>query len=214
MEPVLLEGFTVAVDPADVLRFLGTKARGKPAPGERYDELVRETLSAAERLIAPRGIYVYAAGRDLLGSTMFENFDKMAFCVCTIGPALEEEVTRLAKSGDVLRAVVLDAVGSVAAEAVAEYIDDRIAAEAARQGLKTSCRASPGYGDWDVREQAAIFALVPAERIGVKLSPSSMMIPRKSISFAMHIAKEPARLRSESSCENCSKRDCPLRLID
>jgi len=214
MKPVVLEGFTVAVDPAEVLRFLGTKARGRPAPGERYDELVNEVLSAAERLIEPRGMYLYAVGRELPGSKTFEHFERMAFCVCTIGPALEDEVTRLAKSGDILRAVVLDAVGSVAAEAVADYVDKKIAAEAALEGLKTSCRASPGYGDWDVREQGSIFELVPAQRIGVRLSPSFMMIPRKSISFAMHVAKEPVQLRSENSCENCTKRDCPFRLID
>ena len=214
MEPVVLEGFSIALDPCEVLRFLGTKARGKPAPGERYDELVSDLLSAAERLIAPRGMYVYAAGSELPGSKTFEHFERMAFCVCTIGPGLEDEVTRLTKSGDILRGVVLDAVGSVAAEAVAEYIARKIAAEAAREGLKTSCRSSPGYGDWDVREQGAIFELLPAQRIGVRLSQSFMMIPRKSISFALHVAKEPVKLRSESSCDNCSKKDCPLRLVD
>ncbi len=214
MEPVVLEGFTVAVDPGDVLRFLGTKARGKPAPGERYDALVNDLLSVAGRLIAPRGMYLYAAGRELPRSKTFEHLERMAFCVCTIGPALEGEVTRLTTSDELLRGVVLDAIGSVAAEAVAEYIDKKIAAEAAREGLKTSCRASPGYGDWDVREQGSIFELLPAERIGVRLSPSFMMIPRKSISFAIHVAKEPEMLRSENSCENCSKRDCQFRLID
>ncbi|MGD1049334.1 MAG: vitamin B12 dependent-methionine synthase activation domain-containing protein [Candidatus Krumholzibacteriaceae bacterium] len=136
----------------------------------------------------------------------------MAVCVSTIGPALEAEVTRLAGAGELLKAVVLDSIGSVAAEAVAEYIDRTIAAEAAREGLKTSCRASPGYGDWDVRGQAAIFRLLPAERIGVLLSETFMMAPRKSISFAMHVAGEPEKLRSENSCGNCGRTDCLYRL--
>lgn len=211
MEPIIVEGFDVAVDPAEVRRFLGTKGRGKPAPGERYGELLKEMLDVGAKLIAPRGIYVYAAGRELPGSSTFEHLDRMAFCVCTIGPALEAEVTRLTEKDELLRAVVLDSIGSVAAEAVAGYIDERIGEEAAREGLKTSCRGSPGYGDWDVREQASIFTLLSAGRIGVRLSESFMMIPRKSISFAMHVAKEPARLRSESSCENCGKRDCRFR---
>jgi hypothetical protein len=211
MEPTILEGFSVAVDPAEVRRFLGTKGRGKPAPGERYDELLSEMLAVGTKLIAPSAIYAYAAGRDLPGSRMFEHLERMAFCVCTIGPALETEVTRLTGAGKLLRAVVLDAIGSVAAEATAQYVDERIGEEAAREGLKTSCRASPGYGDWDVREQASIFMLVPAERIGVRLSESFMMIPRKSVSFAVHVAAEPAVLRSENSCENCGKRDCRYR---
>jgi len=212
MEPVILEGFSVAIDPAEVRRFLGTKGRERLAPGGPYDAVVSDMLERARTLIAPRGMYVYAAGRDLPGSTTFERLERMAFCISTIGPALETEVTRLAGMGKLLDAVTLDAAGSVAAEAVASYIDDRIAAEAAREGQRTSCRASPGYGDWDIREQAAIFRLLDAGRIGVRLGESFMMIPRKSISFAVHVAVEPEMLRSESSCENCGKKDCRYRL--
>jgi len=212
MEPVILENFSVAIDPAGVRRFLGSKGRKRPAPGERYDDVVNDEMRAAVPLIAPKGIYTYAAGLELAGSKIFAHLDRMAFCVCTIGPALEAEVTRLAGAGELLKAVVLDSIGSVAAEAVAEYMDTRIAEENAREGLKTSCRASPGYGDWDVCEQAAVFALLPAARIGVSLSERFMMTPRKSISFAMHVAKEPERLRSENSCGNCGRTDCLYRL--
>jgi hypothetical protein len=212
MEPVVLENFDVAIDPAEVRRFLGTRGKGSPAPAERYGGIVNEGVETAKRLIAPKGIYAYAGGRELPGSTIFAHLDRMAFCVCTIGPALEAEVTRLSSGGEMLKAVVLDAIGSVAAEATAAHIDASIAAEAAREGLKTSCRASPGYGDWDVREQAAIFKLLPAERIGVRLSDTFMMSPRKSVSFAMHVAAEPERLRSENSCDNCGRKDCRYRL--
>jgi len=212
MEPVILENFSVAIDPAGVRRFLGSKGRKRPAPGERYDDVVNDEMRAAVPLIAPKGIYTYAAGRDLARSKIFVHLDRMAFCISTIGPALEAEVTRLAGAGELLKAVVLDSIGSVAAEAVADYIDAKIAEESAREGLKTSCRASPGYGDWDVREQAAVFALLPAERVGVRLSETFMMTPRKSISFAMHVAKKPERLRSENSCGNCGRTDCLYRL--
>ncbi|HEY5132783.1 MAG TPA: vitamin B12 dependent-methionine synthase activation domain-containing protein [Candidatus Krumholzibacteriaceae bacterium] len=212
MTPVVLENFSVTVDTAEVRRYLGSKDRKRPAPGERYDDVLNDVLRAAEGLIAPRGIYAYAAGRELAGPAGFARLDRMAVCVSTIGPALEAEVTRLAGGDELLRAVVLDSIGSVAAEAVAEYIDRTIAAEAAREGLATSCRASPGYGDWDVRGQGAIFRLLPAERIGVRLSETFMMAPRKSISFAKHVAKEPEMLRSENSCGNCGRTDCLYRL--
>jgi len=208
MEPVICEGFPVDIDPAEVRRFLGSKGRRKPAPAERYDELLKGSLAGARGLVAPKGMYVYAAGRELPGSTTFERLDRMAFCISTIGLALEEEVARLMKAGELLGAVVLDAIGSVAAEAVAEHMDRTIAAEAAREGLRTSRRASPGYGDWDVCEQASIFKLLPAERIGVRLSETCMMIPRKSVSFAVHVAREPETLRCENSCENCRRKDC------
>jgi hypothetical protein len=211
MEPVVAENFSVAIDEAAVRRFLGTKHGEQAIPDGRYDDILDQSLTAASNLISPKAIYVYAAGRDLPGSIVFAALDRMVFCVSTIGAALEAEVTRLSSGGELLRAVVLDSIGSVAAEAVANHIDKCIGDEAAKEGLKTSCRASPGYGDWDVREQAAIFRLIPAERIGVRLSETFMMMPRKSISFAMHIAQVPAQLRSENSCRACGRTDCPYR---
>ena len=211
MEPVIVEGFAVAIEPAMVRRFLGTKNGERAIPDGRYDEILDESLAAAGSLLSPKGMYLYAAGRDLPGAMTFAALDRMAFCVCTIGAALETEVTKLSSGGELLKAVVLDSIGSVAAEAVADYIDKKIGEDASREGLKTSCRASPGYGDWDVREQGAIFRLLPAERIGVRLSETFMMIPRKSISFAVHIASKPAMLRSESSCRACGRTDCPYR---
>lgn len=210
-EPVIVEAFDLAIKPAEVQRLLGRKG-GRPADmAGRFDGVIAEAIERAGALIAPKGVYVYAAGAELAGSSVFAELERMAFAVCTIGPALESEVTRLSAADELLHAVVLDAVGSVAAEAAAEWLSGQIARQCAAGGLNISCRASPGYGNWDVREQRAIFALVPAERIGVRLSESCMMMPRKSVSFAVNIAAEPVALRSEHSCQNCPRTQCPYR---
>ena len=60
--------------------------------------------------------------------------------------------------------------------------------------------------------QRSIFELVEAGRIGVSLSAGCMMIPRKSVSFAVHVAREPETLRSENSCENCGRKNCEYRV--
>jgi len=213
-EPVVLEGFGIEIDPDGVRRLLGRREESAADSRKRLDEALAEALARAESLVAPKGIYTVIAGRDLPGSEYFDGLERVAFCICTIGPALEREVTALAARDELLRAVVLDSVGSAAAEAAAEFMDARIQEEAARDGLKTSCRASPGYGDWDIREQRAVFDLLPAERIGVRLSESFMMMPRKSVSLAIHIAEKPARMRSENSCRNCDIEDCPYRLLE
>jgi hypothetical protein len=219
MDPVILEGFDIEPDRSELSRLLGRKngeAIGAPAAAAagKIAAALDSALEESKSLIKPKAIYVTAAGADLPGSDIFTDLEKVAFCVCTIGPALEEKVTALSKDGDMLAAVVLDAIGSAAAEATARYANDRIDEMAAAVGLKTSCRASPGYGDWDVKEQKNLFELVPAERIGVKLTASSMMVPRKSVSFAVHIAEEPARLRSEGSCRNCRLETCPYRILE
>lgn len=227
MEPVILTDFEIEISPAEVKRLLGHKggARDEQGPDgetervakeqeERVEQAISDAIQRAGELLRTAGVYVVGTGRDLEGSTVFHDLERVAYCVCTVGSALENEVTRLSGEGELLQAVLLDAAGSVAAEAVAEYMDRRIQEEAAALGLRTSCRASPGYGDWDIREQAKLFRLVPAERIGVALSESAMMIPRKSVSFAIHIAERPRRLRSENSCGNCDRTDCPYRILD
>jgi hypothetical protein len=219
MDPVILEGFDIEPDSSELSRLLGRKngeAIGAPAAAAagKITAALDSALEESKSLIKPKAIYVTAAGADLPGSDIFTDLEKVTFCVCTIGPALEEMVTALSKDGDMLAAVVLDAIGSAAAEATARYANERIDEMAAAVGLKTSCRASPGYGDWDVKEQKNLFELVPAERIGVTLTASSMMVPRKSVSFAVHIAEEPVRLRSEGSCRNCDLETCSYRILE
>ena len=64
---------------------------------------------------------------------------------------------------------------------------DRIIAQAARDmGLWPSKRFSAGYGIWDIREQAYVFSMLPAEEIGVRLTDTFMMVPRKSVSFRIN----------------------------
>jgi hypothetical protein len=214
VEPVQIEGFSVVVDPEEVRRLLGYRDEGIEGTEERVARAIEESIGIGSGLIEPKGIYTVTAGGSLPGSRMFEDLERVAFCICTIGPGVEREVSALTGRGEILRALVLDSVGSVAAEAVAEHIDGEIQALASLEGLKTSCRSSPGYGDWDIREQACIFSLLPGERVGVTLSESFMMIPRKSITFAIHIAEKPARMRSKESCRNCDILDCPYRLLE
>lgn len=214
MEPVRLEGFTVGIDPAEVRRFLGRSGSPPDGSGERLERALEGSLALAGELAAPKGIYTVAAGRELPGSKVFEGLEKVAFCVCTVGPAIESEVSLLSEKGSLLEALVLDSAGSVAAEEVAGYMEGEIGRVAEGEGLRISCRASPGYGDWDIREQGAIFSLLPAELIGVRLTERYMMVPRKSVSFAVQIAERPRRMRSENSCRNCDRGDCPYRLLD
>lgn len=212
MEPVILKNIRIEIDRAEVVRLLGKKGNYGERLSDRIEKTLEEVLLETKGLLCPKGIYVITAGKNLPGSSMFEEMKQIAFCVCTIGSKLEEKVSILSHQGELLKAVILDSVGSVAAEATASFIDGLIVERAAETGLRTSCRASPGYGDWDIKEQRCIFDLLDGSKIGVHLSESSMMFPRKSISFAIDIAENPARMRSENSCRSCDMDTCPYRI--
>ena len=48
---------------------------------------------------------------------------------------------------------------------------------------------SPSSGDWDISQQKNIFQIIPANKIGVKLTDSFMIIPKKSLSWAIGMGK-------------------------
>ena len=67
---------------------------------------------------------------------------KAALFVCTIGKDLADKVNRYVRAGEIARATVLDAVGSEAAEALADHIDGLIKAKAKAEGYAAAARFS------------------------------------------------------------------------
>ncbi|MCD6380132.1 hypothetical protein J7M07_06780 [bacterium] len=201
MEPVLLGNIEIEIREVELLKILGSMGRAESWKGKGIEEKIERVLDRASNLIEPRGIYVITEGRKLGGTDIFNSLEKMAFSVCTIGERLEKEVGLLSRQDSILEAVLLDSAGSVAAEEVANYIENKIAEIATGEGKKISPRASPGYGEWKIANQRNLFELLPADRIGVTLASSMMMSPRKSISFAIHISETPVRLRGKNFLE-------------
>ncbi len=194
MKPVVRENFKISVDRLEVLRMMGVPKRGgdraanAPAQAlQRYPRALEEGL----RLVRPAAIYTFCRIEDVPYHVVFKKASRLAFAVCTIGPAVEEEIARSSAAGDSLRALLLDAIGSVAVESVARETAEGIRAETAALGLEAGVRFSPGYGKWAIEEQRTLFSIVDGSAIGVKLNDSCIMEPRKSVSFAVRIGDDP-----------------------
>jgi cobalamin-dependent methionine synthase I len=130
---------------------------------------------------------------------------------CTIGGGIDERVEALLDERELPLAFMLDSLGSVVVEALAETLHRRLCADHLARGLKVSPRESPGYARWAIEEQRKLFALLPAGDIGLELNPYSIMTPRKSISFAVGIGPEAKMGASQSPCQSCDMRDCAYR---
>lgn len=121
---------------------------------------------------------------------------KLALLVCTIGSELPNKVSEYVAKGEIARATILDAVGSEAAEALAEEIDDLIKDEARREGFATLMRFSPGYGDWTIFNQAKILKILKADKLGVRLAKSFIMVPEKTVTACIGwVQKGPRPIR-------------------
>lgn len=77
--------------------------------------------------------------------------------------------------------------------------------------MKTGPRLSPGYGKWDLAEQRVLLSLLPSERIGVSLNESSMIVPRKSISFCVGMGQGLVSGGAINPCGHYGVEDCKYR---
>jgi hypothetical protein len=133
-----------------------------------------------------------------------------AVAVCTIGEALERRVRALWEARELPLASMLDSVGSGAVESLAEYVNDLLCGQGL-PALRVTNRISPGYADWDVAEQRALFRLCAAEAIGVTLNEACVMTPGKSISLLVGAGPEARVDHYFSQCARCWMRDCAYR---
>lgn len=161
--------------------------------------LIDHLIEEGKRLAEPKAVYrdfwvkgstehaiiLQGAGFDLLGASTVHhlwNAEGVTLFVVTIGHGLDKRVQEFTKEGNMSSASVLDAVGSVAVEYLADYINELITENAMHAGYKTTKRFSPGYGDWQLKEQKGLLNLLNAGQIGVTLTSGYQMNPQKSIS--------------------------------
>jgi len=225
--PVILDTVPLRVDPDEVLRFQGYK-KGIDVPDAAVVALFDEALALGESLIVPRMVYralpVTGQEPDLIETggerlhvpeigRLWGTLEAVGAGVCTIGAGLEERVRDLWDARELPLAVMLDSVGSAAAESLAEYVNDLLCQAAIPEGLTVTNRISPGYAGWDTAEQAALFRLCPGDPIGVTLNSSCVMTPGKSISMLVGVGPEARVDHYFSQCRRCWMRDCSYRRL-
>jgi hypothetical protein len=189
-EPVeKITNIKVDFDEKRILRLIGYRKRSAEIK-EPIKSIITEEKKKLDNLLHPASIYTIIDYAETNKHPIFKDAVKVAICICTIGPELEQEVKKLMEKNEMTRALILDALGSEAVEEVAIQSDGILAGKAREMNLWPSKRFSPGYGKWDIKEQRFIFRLLPAADIGVRLTESYMMVPRKSISFRINFYRE------------------------
>lgn len=136
-----------------------------------------------------------SANNGIVSTVSGLNFKSMKLCdllqgvntitlmVCTIGNQLKELSESLSASGQMTRAVILDAIASEAVEAFADYITEVLTREKGLLRLKPTMRFSPGYGDLKTDVHREMLPLLESDKIGIRFHPDNFILfPEKSIS--------------------------------
>lgn len=208
----IVDRIPVTLDPEE----MGARLRFDPARAgfESLDELV----SLAQGLIRPRAVFdvsytgakgegtVDVAGVTFLSPILRKNLDganKVFPYIITVGPELERMA---AAQSDLLKQYYLEEMANYALDSAAGWLAAKIEG---RFALDPLSNMSPGsLEDWPITEQAKLFSIFgDTERlVGVRLTDSMLMIPRKSISGILFPSEE-----GFVACQLCEREHCPGR---
>lgn len=126
--------------------------------------------------------------------------------VVSIGPHLENSITSLQVQGKLFEALFVDACGSVLADGLARLVMERWAAGQKKGGNVFPTRYSPGYCQWNVSGQVALFGYMADGDMPVTLTPANMMHPRKSISGLLVLEEKSPRSSLVAACRECGQK--------
>ena len=215
----------IKVDAKETRRYAGL------ARAQNFSEAAIEAACEEAQLLAePRGcwqIYAYDGERQsIAGDVPFilegkKINDHLSGCeraivlAATVGEAIEQEVTRKFAAGEYTAAVLLDAAATAAVEQVADAMEGAMRRQASAEGFAMRWRFSPGYGDWPLTAQPEMIRLSGAAGIGLSLTESLMLFPRKSITAIIGLCRGAGQKNSAANspqgCAACNKLNCPSR---
>jgi hypothetical protein len=217
-EVEVITGVQLELEMSLVLWCQGDDPAGRVSREEQL-ALNRELIAQAQELLQPAivydlfslrevmdGVVVLGGGYTFHGNLLADRFGpvkEVALALCTIGGALEEQVSIYRAEGDEIQAVLLDGIGTAAVGELADKAHELIGKIASDRGWEASGPFQPGQIDWPLEDQTVFFDLLPAEKLGLRLDSSHLMIPSKSVSMAIGLGEEMLPLAMEPPCRYC-----------
>jgi len=167
--------------------------------------------------MSPEGISL-EGGKAIEGpllAAIFPEAKELTVIVATIGPGLEKQVTDYTSRGQHLRGTLLDGIGSAAVDSLIPQALKSIADGVSSRGYEISSPVVPGMPGFPLTEQWNLLKLAKAKEIGVSLTASGVMVPRKSTSMVVGIGPKMTRWTQAEVCRRCSlKETCLYRVTE
>lgn len=213
----------------EVLRREGFRGYSKIRPGIKSQILELVASAKSAHLLEPALAYEIhsitemsreqvslkggAAVHGSLLASLLPEAKELAIAVCTIGPRLEKQVTDYSNGGETLRGMLLDGIGSAAVDTLAQEACKLIADKASSRGYQVSSPVNPGMPGLPLAEQWQLLKLANAHEIGVSLTSSGIMVPRKSTSMVIGMGPQMKTWTRAEVCARCSlSKTCPYRI--
>lgn len=216
----------IYVNRSEVLRYLGYSGQDiNDDLNFKIDECIQETK---ENIETKYTYEIYDIKNDLSSNTiefknstlkleskdlseLLKDCDKCVLMSATLGFNIEKNIRRYSYK-NLTKGVIIDACATTSIEEVCDMVQESILQDVSKEDKHLTMRYSPGYGDLDIRANKDILNLLNAHRkIGVTVTDTGIMIPRKSVVALIGITDKKIN-KVKRTCENCSNRDnCEFR---
>ncbi len=218
-----------------LIRGLDEKELQRYAGLRQEDAIPREYLERVKKvarlIIEPKGIYEEYAYDTETGTVAcdppivleapairkhLEGAEKVVLLAVTVGEAIEEQSSAFFQENEYTMGVLLDAAATTAVEQVADELQKLIEEKAKKRGYIPTWRFSPGYGNWPVEAQRDIEKMLDLHQIGLTVTETCMLYPRKSVTAIMGLKREckpgDNSIRPElRGCSSCQQKNCASR---
>ena len=219
----VIRDISLSLKTREVLRRQGLRGGAKVRP--EIENSILELLTGVKkaRLLEPAAAYEYYTVSSMNESRILLEGDKtihsplipaifpqakvLAVLLCTIGPRLEKQVTDYSKRGETMRGMILDGIGSTAVDMATLEVLRRLAGEVSSRGYEIGSPVNPGMPGFPLTEQWNLLRLVKADDIGVRLTASGVLVPRKSASMVVGIGPKMTKWTEAEVCARCSLRE-------
>ncbi len=201
----------IQLNSKEITRTLSSKKGQKKTLSDAMLVKLQDAVVEARELISPQSVYDFFEPTQLPNQVPFAQAELVALAVCTIGSELPELAKKLMQEGNLVKGILMDAIGSVAAEELAEHVNELIELNPARDSLTAGSRYSPGYCNWALASQEVFFNSLQTDEIAVTLTRTFLMQPVKTVSFAVNFAEKVDESRWEKRCETCEDQSCTYR---
>lgn len=218
-----MKEFIFKGDNREILRYLGA---GKNS-GEDMLPLIEKVKEEAKNILRFRWIYdVYSINQEYSGVILkntevllkghdiknhLKNSSKCIILAATLGNEIDRKINYYQKF-DMVKALIMNACATAFIEEGCDFVEGLVKEEYCSHNEDLTWRYSPGYGDLplDIQEEL-LKALQRKKDIGLYVSQSNMLIPKKSVTAIIGIIPRGKKI-SKRSCDNClGKNNCIYR---
>ena len=176
-----------------------TKGKINPRYILRVYPILRENSNRDE--IHIKGSNLKLNSKDLYN--LLDNCNECIIMIATLGIDIEKEIKKYSYL-ELTKSIIIDACATTAIEEACDLIQNNIEEELKNQGKYITMRYSPGYGDLPIEVNKEIINLLNSQKeIGLTITESGIMIPRKSVVAIIGITPNIVN-KVNKSCLNCS----------